>query len=256
MKPVFVRGLGLFTPGFASPAAWCDRKEDASVEKPDVAILEGALRRRATPLSRLAIEALVQAATEADADLGSLSTVWGTAHGEHTPAIKMLRMMRTGEGRVSPTQFHNSVHNTAGGYASIATGNTGRSTTLTGGAELVGAALLEAWCLVETHREDVAIVLADEPLQTPYERAQPTAPLSGAFVRAARGSGARARRVRSARGRAPPAAVDARFGDLLIAPAVALLEAVVRGVGETVSVERGESADAPVWSVTLESIPR
>ena len=65
MKPVYVRGLGFFTPGFASAEAWCDRKEEPSIEKPEASILEGSLRRRATPLSRLAIEALVQAAAAA-----------------------------------------------------------------------------------------------------------------------------------------------------------------------------------------------
>lgn len=251
MKPVYVCGLGFFTPGFASAEAWCDRKEDPSIEKPEASILEGPLRRRATPLSRLAIEALVQAAAAAALDLSTVSTVWATAHGEHTPAIKMLRMMRTGEGRVSPTQFHNSVHNTAGGYASIASQNTGRSTTLTGGSELVGAAMLEAWCLIEDGAKDVAVVLADEPLQAPYAPDPPTAPLSLAFVLSADAEGALGRLEGLARCEAPKVDVDARFGNLYVGAGLPLLEAIVARREGTVVIERGAAESGPVWTVDL-----
>ncbi len=61
----------------------------------------------------------------------------------------MLEMMNQGTGKLSPTRFHNSVYNTASGYVSIATGNRSPSTTLTGGADLVGCALAEALCQVE-----------------------------------------------------------------------------------------------------------
>jgi hypothetical protein len=252
MRPVYVRGLGFFTPGFATPEAWSDRKEDSSIERPEAAILEGPLRRRATPLSRLAIESLVQATNAAQADLSTISTIWATAHGEHTPAIKMLRMMRTGEGRVSPTQFHNSVHNTASGYASIASKNTGRSTTLTGGSELVGAALLEAWCLLEECGGDVGVILADEPLQPPYAMEPPTAPLSLAFVLSSEERGALGCLTGLRRCVAPAVATDARFGYLHIAPAVALLESLVRRVNGTVVVERGVTPNDAVWTVNLE----
>ena len=80
-------------------------------------------------------------------------------------------MMRRAEGKLSPTKFHNSVHNAASGYASIASGNCAPSTTLTGGAELVYSALVEAMCLLEAQERDVVLVLADEPLQPPFERA-------------------------------------------------------------------------------------
>ena len=52
-------------------------------------------------------------------------------------------MMLRGEGKLSPTHFHNSIHNTASGYASIATGNGAPSTTLSGGAELVASSFLD-----------------------------------------------------------------------------------------------------------------
>ena len=53
-------------------------------------------------------------------------------------------MMHEGEGKLSPTKFHNSVYNTASGYASIACGNHAPSSTISGGPEIVGIGLLEA----------------------------------------------------------------------------------------------------------------
>lgn len=255
MNPVFVTGVGLFTPGYGSARAWCEGKEDPSVEKPEAALLDGALRRRATPLTRLAIDAFAQATAMSGSDLTTIPTVWATAHGEHTPAIKMLAMMKTGEGRVSPTQFHNSVHNTAGGYASIASNNTTCSTTVTGGSELVGAALLEAWCLVSERGGDVAVVFADEPLMAPFEQALPTAPLSAALVLSSSAEGALARLDKLERLDVPVVEGDARFGALYVAAAVPLVERVIRREPGRVSLEARttapEPAKEPIWSVEL-----
>jgi hypothetical protein len=256
MKPVFVRGVGLYTPGFDSPRAWCERKEDALVDDPPAKVLEGALRRRATPLTRLSIEALVQATEVSGSDLTLISSVWATAHGEHTPAIKMLAMMKRGEGRVSPTQFHNSVHNTAGGYASIASNNTARSTTLTGGSELVGSALLEAFGLLSAYGEDVAVVLADEPLQAPFEAMIPTAPLSLAFVLSLRPDHALGRLTRLARSLARGARPEDRFGRLHVSGALRLVERLVRRESGTIPIELESSRPETIWTVDLECSER
>ena len=181
MKPAYIRGLGLWTPGYPSATTWCRGDFDPSIEAPDVALLTGPLRRRSTGLTRMAVEVFQQATTAAGCDVGTLPSVWATSNGEHTTAIKILGMMRRGEGKLSPTHFHNSVHNTAGGYASIATGNCAPSTTLTGGAELVASSFLEAMCHLGVSTEDVVVILADEPLLPPFDRGGGTSPLALAF---------------------------------------------------------------------------
>ena len=135
MRPLYVHGLGLWTRGYPGLVAWCAQQRDPSAEKPEAELLEGPLRRRAPPLTRMSVEVLRQATAQAGCDPSGVRSVWATAHGEHTPAIKLLEMMKRGEGKLSPTHFHNSVHNTASGYASIATENRAPSTTLTGGSE-------------------------------------------------------------------------------------------------------------------------
>ena len=252
MKPAYVRGIGLWTPGYDHPLAWCQQKADPAVDKPVAALLEGPLRRRATPLTRMAVEVLQQATTHADCDPGSIPTVWATAHGEHTPAIKLLEMMRRGEGKLSPTHFHNSVHNTAGGYASIATRNVAPSTTLTGGGELVASALLEASCLLESSGRDVALVLADEALQPPFDRADARTPLAIALLLSQQPEHALGVLTRLRRASIAPVPDLERFGRLYVSAALPLLEQIVRGQSGNIALELASVNQGPVWCVDFE----
>jgi hypothetical protein len=59
---------------------------------------------------------------------------------------------------VSPTKFHNSVHNAPAGYWSIATGCMESSTAISAGEATFGAGLLEAALLAQ--RESRAVLLA------------------------------------------------------------------------------------------------
>ena len=254
MKPVYVCGIGLWTPGYDRPWAWCQQKVDPTVEKPEAAFLEGPLRRRATPLTRMAVDVLHQAVIHADRDLASIQTVWATAHGEHTPAIKLLEMMHRGEGKLSPTHFHNSVHNTASGYASIAWGNVAPSTTLTGGSELVASALLEAWCLLESSGRDVALVLADEPLQPPFERADAHTPLAIALLLSQQPRRALAVLTELRRAAIAPVPDHERFGPLHVSAALPLLERIVRGQPGSVALELASEGPRPVCCVDLQLV--
>jgi hypothetical protein len=251
MNPVYVRGLGLWTPGYDRPLAWCQQKLDPAALKPAAALLEGPLRRRATPLTRMAVEAFQQATSHADRDPATVPTVWATAHGEHSPAIKLLEMMQRGAGKLSPTHFHNSVHNTAGGYASIATGNVAPSTTLTGGSEIVASALLEVWCLIESAGHDVALVLADEALQSPFDRADARTPLAVALLLSQQPEHALGVLTELRRATIAPVPEHEHFGHLHVSAALPLLEHIVRGQPGIVPLEHASGGPGPVWCVDL-----
>lgn len=252
MKPAYVHGLGLWSPGYASAAAWCRGDFDPSIEAPATALLDGPLRRRATGLTRMAVEVLEQATSEAGCDVKAVPSVWATSNGEHTTAIKILAMMQRGSGKLSPTHFHNSVHNTASGYASIATGNCAPSTTLTGGAELVASSFLEATCHLEAGASDVVIVLADEPLLPPFDRGGGASPLALAFCLSSRSEGARAVVSRPRRGAVAALKQHDRFGRLYVAAALPLLERIVLGQPGSVALEFEGEHEGPVSCVDLE----
>jgi hypothetical protein len=251
MKPVYVRGIGLWTPGYDRPLAWCQQKMDPAVEKPVAALLEGPLRRRATPLTRMAVEVFQQATTQAACDPASIPTIWATAHGEHTPAIKLLEMMQRDPGKLSPTQFHNSVHNTASGYASIATGNVAPSTTLTGGGELVATALLEAWCLLESMGVDVAVVFADESLQPPFDRADAHSSLAIALILSRDPTRALCELTKLRRATIARIPDYEHFGYLHVSAALPLLEQISNGQPGEISLELASADSGPAWCVDL-----
>jgi hypothetical protein len=255
VKPIYVCGVGLWTTGYATAQDWCENVLDEAVAKPAAALLEGPLKRRATPLTRMSVEVFQQAAEQAGRQPSTLQTVWANAHGEHTPAIKLLGMMHVGEGKLSPTQFHNSVHNTAGGYASIATTNPSASTTVSGGRELVASALIEAWCLLEASQRDVALVLADEPLLPPFDFGEVQLPLALALLLSPEPAGALAtltdiRRDTLARGVSHP-----RYPNLFVSAGLRLIEQIVTQQSGTVPLELEDAVDEnqAAWCVDLES---
>ena len=237
MRPVYVRGIGFFSPGFRDVRAWCRGDPDPDAGTPKASLLAGPLRRRASLLTRIGVDVLQQAIAGAGCDPETTVSVWGTAHGEHSMAVALLAMMRRREGKLSPTQFHNSVHNTASGYASIATANGSASTTLTGGPELVFSAFLEAWCHLEAGAGDVALVLADEPLEGPFEGREACAPLAIAFCLSARKEGALAVLSGLRRDAVAPEKRHESFGGLYVSAALPLLERIAMGRPGTIALE-------------------
>jgi len=253
MNPVFVRGLGLWTPGFPSPEAWCFAGQDPGVTKPTAGLLKGPLKRRSSLVTRMAVEVYTQAATQAGCGSSSVPTVWATAHGEHSTALNLLEMMNEGDGKVSPAKFHSSVHNTPGGYASIASGNVAQSTTLTGGSELVSAALIEAVCLVESLKTDVIVIFSDEALKPPFDISGSELPLAIAFCLGREPAGDLPQiSCQQDNGSGLPA--DEKFGTLHVSAAIPLLERVTRRIPGRVAIEFEENGTELVWTVQLEPL--
>jgi len=254
MKPAYLRGLGLWTPDYSSPEAWCLGEADPDASKPAAKLLEGALRRRASPLTRMSVEVFEQAMRTSSFDPAEIPTIWATAHGEHDTAIKLLKMMRRGEGKLSPTHFHNSVHNTPSGYASISAGNCSASTTLTGGPELVASSLLEAFCRLEAGAGEIVVVLADEPLQAPFDRPDMQAPLALAFCLSSEPEGASILLDGLRREALPAIKPHERLGGYYVSAGLPLLErAISRRPGRiALEIERDDQPLKTTWCLDLE----
>lgn len=252
MNPVYVRGLGLWTPGFSGTQAWCEENRNPEAMKPEATLLKGPLKRRSTAVTRMAVEAFTQAATQANCDPASVPTIWATAHGEHSTAIHLLEMMHKGDGKLSPTHFHNSVHNTPGGYASIATRNVAPSTTLTGGSELVSAALFEAICLVDSLQCDIVLVFADEALKAPFDVPGSDLPLALGFCLGPHGDPSLARLENLARDAAPAEPVES-FGHLHLSTALSLLEQVFHRRSGRVALQSQSHESDEVWAIDVEA---
>lgn len=254
MKPAYLRGLGLWTPEFSGPDSWCRGEPDSDAAKPPAKMLEGALRRRASLLTRMSVEVFEQALSASSIDSATIPSIWATAHGEHDTAIKLLKMMRRGDGKLSPTHFHNSVHNTPSGYASIAASNGTASTTLTGGPGLVSSSLLEAFCLLDAGASEVVVVLADEPLKAPFDREDMQTPLALAFYLSSEPEGSSVRLVGLRRETIPAVEPHPRLGGFFVSAGLPLLERAASRQPGTIAleVECEGRAQETTWCLDLE----
>jgi hypothetical protein len=253
LRPAFVKGLGLWTPGFTSAEAWCRREPDPEITKPEANLLKGSLKRRSSELTRIAVEVYNQATLQAQRNPSTVPSVWATAHGEHSTALRLLAMMHEGEGKVSPTGFHNSVHNTASGYASIATGNTSPSTTLTGGSEIVSASLIEAVSLAEALDQDTVVILFDEALKQPFDLPGVHTPLGVGLCLGSNPENALAE-ISGFRRDSSPLKPDHHFGHLHVSAALPLLEHIVGRRSGRVSLELESEQAGAVLGVDVRPV--
>lgn len=68
MTPVYVRGIGLWSPGYPTPDRWCRGEPSENADQPEAKILVGPLRRRASLLTKISVEAMTQAIAQAGCD--------------------------------------------------------------------------------------------------------------------------------------------------------------------------------------------
>jgi hypothetical protein len=133
-----------------------DKAVDA-ISRPAPSLLAPTERRRAQQAVLLAIEAAQQACSMAGRDPRELPNVFASAYGDLEINDYLCAILAREPNDMSPTKFHNSVHNAPAGYWSIATGCMASSTALSAGAATFGAGLLEAAVLA--HSESCAVLL-------------------------------------------------------------------------------------------------
>lgn len=188
MIEVFIVGVGLRGPGLAAwepSVAVLTGRQAPSSEPPPLpppAILAPNERRRAGTVVRLALAVAQEAAAMAGLPAAEMTSVFASANGDGALVHAILETLADPEPQVSPTQFHNSVHNAPAGYWSIATGATRAATCLGCHDATAAAALLRA--AAETQQEDrpVLLCLYDAPMPEPLARARPTRFIFGAAL--------------------------------------------------------------------------
>lgn len=118
-------------------------------------------RRRAPESVLLAIEVAGQAIDMSGADQTQLACIFASAHGDHVITDYMCATLARSPTELSPTRFHNSVHNAPVGYWTIAIGCHAPSTAICAGHTSFGAALLEAASQVKADQRPVLLVCSD-----------------------------------------------------------------------------------------------
>ncbi|MDQ6621324.1 MAG: beta-ketoacyl synthase chain length factor [Pseudomonadota bacterium] len=168
-----VEGVGLVGPGFTS---WNEGRRllDASayVPRPCVIPVPSALpaneRRRAGKSVSLALAAGLEAASEADWSTRDLVTIFASSSGDGENCHQICEALASDDRAISPTRFHNSVHNAPAGYWGIATGAMRAADCVAAHDASFGAGLLEAMTRIAVEPEQPVLLIAyDAPYPEP-----------------------------------------------------------------------------------------
>ena len=130
---------------------------------PPVQAMPPLLRRRASPMDRLALEVAYRLAPKGV----DMPTVFASRHGEVARSVEMLIAMAKGEAPL-PMGFSLSVHNAASGLFSIAREDRSASNSLASHRDLLPGSVLEACGQLEEGAPKVLLVAFDDELPEPY----------------------------------------------------------------------------------------
>lgn len=209
---VGIAGIGVLGPGLAGWAqavavlAGQAPYEPAPLNPPAPTLLPATERRRTGPSVRLAIAAAAEAVQDSGIPPEELDSVFASSNGDGQVITSILEALHTPDGAISPTQFHNSVHNAAAGYWGIAVGSSRPSVSLGGHDGVFATGLLHAAAQVVAGGRPVLFVAHDVPLPPPLDALRPTsAPFATAMVLAPARRARGALRLRQC-DMAPPAA--------------------------------------------------
>lgn len=201
MSACFFRSVGIAAPGLTGWNASLDILRGAvpyaaTAETPYApALLPPNERRRATASVRQAFRAAEDAVNLAGADARRLASVFASSDADMTVLHRICAALAQTPRAISPTDFHNSVHNAASGYWSIAVQSIAVTTTLSAFDASFTVGLLEAMALVTADR-DVLLVAYDAIAPQPLLAKRPLdVPASVAVVLSARAGDAALGRV-------------------------------------------------------------
>jgi hypothetical protein len=178
-RAVRVSAIGLAGPGLAgweaSRAVLLGEAPYAAAELPPYQpqLLPPNERRRATPAVRQAFRSAEDAVARAPRPAAELATVFASSDADMSIIHRICAALSEPSRIISPTDFHNSVHNAAAGYWSIAVGARGPSTTLSAYDASFAAGLLEAAALVLAEGCDTLLVAYDVVPPDPLNAKRP-----------------------------------------------------------------------------------
>ncbi len=174
-----IGGIGLLGPGLpgwaaAQPVlAGLAPYDPAPLVPPVPTLLPPTERRRTGPSVRLALAVAAEAVQASGLPPEELDTVFASSNGEAQVIVSILEALHAPDGAISPTQFHNSVHNAAAGYWGIAVGSARPSVSLGGHDFAFATGLMQAVAQVAAQCAPVLFVAHDVPLPRPLDALRP-----------------------------------------------------------------------------------
>ncbi|HEX4330588.1 MAG TPA: beta-ketoacyl synthase chain length factor [Usitatibacter sp.] len=239
-----IEGAGVVGPGLAS---WDATRRilagnapyaPGATKIPAPESLPAVERRRAGTTVRLALAAGLAAVADAGRSAAELAAVFASSTGDGDNLHAICETLASGDPLISPTRFHNSVHNAPSGYWGIATGARHAADSLAAFDASFGAGLLEAAARLRADpRVGVLLIAYDAPYPEPLHATRAIPDSFGvALVLGAseRGVPIRIELVDDAHDTLDDPALESLRRSIPAARALPLLAALARGKGRVV----------------------
>jgi hypothetical protein len=179
MIRVYLQGIGLCGPGLEGwarsrpPLAGRATYEPLPANIPATTLLPANERRRTVRTVKLALAVAAEAFEHARQPPCTAATVFTSSGGDGDTLHDILKGLSQPQREVSPTRFHNSVHNAPAGYWSIATKSREGSSSLCAHDGSFGAGLLDAAAEAAVDGQIVGLVAYDLPYPEPLHTVRP-----------------------------------------------------------------------------------
>ena len=176
---VFVEGIGLLGPGLSS---WAQGRQHLDGSLPYEAgpcmlplpmALPPAERRRAGAVVKVSLAVAQEAVAASGLQANTLPSVFSSSSGDAVNCHEICSALASGDRLISPTRFHNSVHNASSGYWSISSGAMAGSSVLCARDASFAAGLLEAMTQAVVDDSPVLLVAYDTDYPEPLHSKRP-----------------------------------------------------------------------------------
>ena len=157
MKQLFIKSAAVCCPDSEVLAAFNLQGNDI-----DKNLIPAGMRRRTSITTRMAITAAKIACEQAGADAQNLASVFASLGGEIQVTDALCRLLPDENELLSPTQFHNSVHNTTAGYWSILNQCQAPATAIAAADDTFAMGLVEVWAQLQQSSGECLLVCYDE----------------------------------------------------------------------------------------------
>ncbi|NMH60661.1 beta-ketoacyl synthase chain length factor [Alteromonas ponticola] len=137
---------------------------DAKNKGPKPEVIPPNERRRAPLPVRLAVESSWQATQSAGVTPDALTCVFVSGLGDTDLTDYMCKVLASEHKELSPTKFHNSVHNAPAGYWTISTKTMRAANSVAGFEQSVSLTLLEAMIQCESESVPLLVTFYDAPV--------------------------------------------------------------------------------------------
>lgn len=176
---VFVEGIGLLGPGLAGWEQGREHLKGSTAYQatrcvlPPPMALPQAERRRAGAVVKVSLAVSEEAVAASGLQAAMLASVFSSSSGDAVNCHEICNALASSDRLISPTRFHNSVHNAASGYWSISSGSMVSSSVLCARDASFSAGLLEAMTQVAVDQIPVLLVAYDTDYPEPLHSTRP-----------------------------------------------------------------------------------